>query len=76
LSNKDAWAEENIGAGSVAFGRNGASVAYLSTTLGHDCITYGVASTAAGAGTGTGNPDNPTDGANFGYCALAHGKDT
>lgn len=76
LTNKDAWAEENIGGGSVAFGRNGASVAYLSTTFGHDCITYGVASTAGGAGSGTGNPDAPTDGANYGYCSFAHGKDT
>ena len=76
LTNKDAWAEENIGGGSVAFGRNGASVAYLSTTLGHDCITYGVASTAGGAGSGTGDPDAPTDGTNYGYCSFAHGKDT
>lgn len=76
LTNKDAWAEENIGSGSVAFGRNGASVAYLSTTFGHDCITYGVASTAGGAGSGTGNPDDPADGANYGYCSFAHGKDT
>jgi hypothetical protein len=76
LTNKDAWADENIGAGSVALGRNGASVAYLSTTFGHDCITYGVASTAGGAGSGTGNPDAPTDGANYGYCSFAHGKDT
>lgn len=76
LTNKDAWADENIGGGSVAFGRNGASVAYLTTTFGHDCITYGVASTAGGAGSGTGNPDAPTDGANYGYCSFAHGKDT
>lgn len=76
LTNKDAWAEENIGVGSVAFGRNGASVAYLTTTLGHDCITYGVASMAGGAGSGTGNPDAPTDGANYGYCSFAYGKDT
>ena len=76
LTNKDAWATENIGVGSVAFGRNGASVAYLGTTFGHDCITFGVASTAGGAGTGTGNPDAPTDGASYGYCSFAHGKDT
>lgn len=76
LTNKDAWADENLGIGSVAFGRNGASYAYLSTTYGHDCITYGVASTAGGAGSGTGNPDLPNDGANYGYCSLAHGKDT
>ena len=76
LANKDAWAAENIGVGSVAFGRNGASYAYLGTTFGHDCITFGVASTAGGAGTGTGNPDAPTDGATYGYCSFAHGKDT
>ncbi|MFZ5393314.1 hypothetical protein ACOY72_03690 [Acinetobacter seifertii] len=76
LTNKDAWADENLGVGSVAFGRNGCSKAYLTTTFGHDCITYGVASLAGGAGSGTGNPDVPTDGANYGYCALAYGKDT
>ena len=82
LTNKDAWANENIGGGSVAFGRNGASVAYLSTTFGHDCITYGVASTAGGAGSGTGNPDAPKDSdlgtaaVGYGYCSFAHGKDT
>lgn len=76
LTNKDAWADENLGVGSVAFGRNGCSKAYLTTTFGHDCIAYGVASLAGGAGSGTGNPDVPTDGANYGYCALAYGKDT
>lgn len=76
LTNKDAWADENLGVGSVAFGRNGCSKAYLTTTFGHDCITYGVASMAGGAGSGTGNPDDPDDGATYGYCALAFGKDT
>ncbi|MDO7414377.1 hypothetical protein Q5X43_02675 [Acinetobacter baumannii] len=76
LTNKDAWADENLGVGSVSFGRNGCSKAYLTTTFGHDCITYGVASLAGGAGSGTGNPDVPTDGANYGYCAFVHGKDT
>lgn len=76
LTNKDAWADENLGVGSVAFGRNGCSKAYLTTTFGHDCITYGVASLAGGAGSGSGNPDVPTDGANYGYCSLAFGKDT
>lgn len=38
----------NIGAGSVSFGRNGASYAYLTTTVGHDCVTYGAASMAGG----------------------------
>lgn len=76
LNNKDAWADENKGIGSVAFGRNGASYAYLTTTVGHDCITYGVASLAGGAGAATGNPDVPNDGANYGYCSFAYGKDT
>ena len=76
LTNKDAWADENIGIGSVSFGRNGASKAYLSTTFGHDCITYGTASIAGGAGSCTGNPDQPDQDAAFGYCAFAWGKDT
>ena len=76
VTNKDAWSAENIGLGSVSFGRNGLSPAYLSATFGHDCATYGVASAAGGAGAGTGNPDVPTDGAKYGYCAFAWGKDT
>lgn len=76
LTNKDGWHIDNIGVGSASFGRNGCSLAYLTTTWGHDCITYGVASAAGGAGSGTGNPDVPSDGSNYGYCSFAYGKDT
>lgn len=81
-SSKDAWGDENnIGVGSISFGRNGASYAYLSATFGHDAITYGVASLAGGAGTATGNPDDPDDSSSqnpvgYGYCAFAYGKDS
>ena len=74
LVNKDAWAEENIGIGSISLGRNGATPAYLGMTTGHDCITYGVASFAGGAGAATGDPDDPSDGATHGYCAFSYGK--
>lgn len=77
LKSLDAWGDpRNIGTGSVSFGRNGASYAYLSTTLGHDAVAYGVASFAGGAGACTGNPDIPDDGANYGYCSFAYGKDS
>lgn len=76
LQNQDAWHLDNIGTGSVSFGRNGCSKAYLTATFGHDCITYGTASVAGGAGACTGNPDEPTKDADFGYCAFAWGKDT
>lgn len=76
LSNKDAWADENIGAGSVALGRNGCSKAYLSTTYGHDCIVYGAAGLAGGAGSCAGNPDDPENDHDYGYCAFAFGKNT
>lgn len=76
LTNKDAWAEENIGVGGFSVGRNGCPFAYLSSTWGHDCITFGVASFAGGAGCGTGDPDNPTDGAIYGYCSFCYGKDS
>ncbi|HID9522174.1 TPA: hypothetical protein ACXI2C_003655, partial [Acinetobacter baumannii] len=36
----------------------------------------GVASLVGGAGSCTGNPDVPNDGANYGYCSFAWGKDT
>ena len=75
LSNPDSWASENIGIGSVAFGRNNCAYSYLTMALGHDSITYGVASFAGGAGACTGNPDVPNDGANYGYCSFAYGKD-
>lgn len=75
LVNKNTWDDAAYhGVGSTSLGRNGAAFAYLSTTLGHDCVTYGAASLAGGAGTATGNPDEPTDDANFGYCSLAWGK--
>ncbi|HEM7307746.1 TPA: hypothetical protein U2K59_000384 [Acinetobacter baumannii] len=76
LTNKDAWADENIGVASTSLGRNGCSKAYLGTTLGHDCITYGTASTAGGAGSCTGNPDLPNLDRDYGYCSFVHGKDT
>lgn len=76
LPSQDAWGDPlNIGIGSASFGRNGASYAYLSTTFGHDCSAYGVASTVGGAGSTSGNPDDPNNSL-FGYCAFAHGKNT
>ena len=76
LNNPNAWHDSNIPIGAVAFGRNNVPFAYLSMALGHDCIGYGVASLVMGAGSCTGNPDVPSDGANYGYCSLAVGKDT
>ena len=76
LNNPNAWHESNISVGTVAFGRNNVPFAYLSMALGHDCVAYGVASITMGAGSCTGNPDVPSDGANYGYCSLAVGKDT
>ncbi|RSQ25361.1 hypothetical protein EA709_14745 [Acinetobacter baumannii] len=74
ISNKDAWAPENIGIGASSRGRNGCAKAYLSSTDGHDCITYGVASRAFGAACCTGNPDEPDDGTKWGYAAEAGGR--
>ena len=76
ISNKDSWAPENIGIGANSRGRNGCAKAYLSSTDGHDCITYGVASRAFGAACCTGNPDDPADGKNWGYGALAGGRNS
>ncbi len=77
LNSPDAWGDpSNIGTGSSAFGRNGASVAYLSTTFGHDCSVYGAAGTAGGAGSCVGNPDQPSQDLTYGYCGFAHGKNT
>ena len=76
LNNQNAWHDSNIPIGGVAFGRNNVPFAYLSTALGHDCVAYGVASLTGGAGSATGNPDVPSDGANFGYCSFSWGKDT
>lgn len=70
------WADENTGIGSVMFGRDNANPAYLSLTNGHGNSTYGAASMAGGAGSGTGNPDVPSDGATYGYCSFAYGKNT
>ena len=75
LPDPDAWGDtDNIGLFSAAFNRNGASYAGYSTTFGHDCVTYGVASISAGAGSCTGDPDNPTSPAFEGYCSTAFGK--
>nr|WP_247609166.1 hypothetical protein [Enterobacter ludwigii] len=63
-----------IGDYSVSFNRNGASFAVYTTTFGHDCVTYGVASLAGGAGSATGNPDDITSPNAEGYCSFAYGK--
>ncbi|MDQ8998153.1 phage tail-collar fiber domain-containing protein [Acinetobacter baumannii] len=76
LNSQNAWDDINIPIGAVAFGRNNVPFAYLSFAFGHDCVAYGVASITGGAGSCTGNPDVPNDGANYGYCSLAIGKDT
>lgn len=76
LSNKNSWAVENLGVGSSSRGRNGCPKAYLSSTDGHDCITYGVVSHAFGAACCTGNPDEPEDGTNWGYGSLAGGRNS
>jgi len=82
LPSQDSWGEPaNRGNGTTSFGRNGASYAYLGTTVGHDAITYGVASFAGGAGTATGNPDDPNDATDpspvgYGYCSFGYGKDS
>ncbi|MDA5696085.1 hypothetical protein MMY88_17160 [Acinetobacter baumannii] len=76
LNNPNAWHDSNIPIGAVAFGRNNVPFAYLSMALGHDCVAYGVASFVGGAGTATGNPDVPSDGAAYGYCSIAWGKNS
>ncbi|HGF9478978.1 TPA: hypothetical protein ACJEUQ_003721, partial [Acinetobacter baumannii] len=72
----DAYHDSNVAIGAVSFGRNNPPFAYLSLAGGHDCVPFGVASFVLGAGSCTGNPDVPNDGANFGYCSLAVGKNT
>lgn len=72
-SNANAW-RDAIGLFSASFNRNGASYGTYSSTFGHDCVAYGVASIAAGAGSCAGDPDAPTSPAFEGYCALAVGK--
>lgn len=75
LPSKNAWGDPaNIGDYSVSFGRNGASFAVYTATFGHDCVTYGVASLAGGAGSATGNPDDITSPNGEGYCSFAYGK--
>lgn len=76
LPSQNAWGDPaNIGFASAAFNRNGASIGSYSTTFGHDCVTYGTASIAGGAGCATGNPDLPIEAGNFtGYCAFSFGK--
>jgi Chaperone of endosialidase len=73
----NAWGSPvDIGLYSTAWNRNGASKGTYSNTFGHDCVTYGTASIAGGAGSATGNPDDPNNtGYGFnGYCAFAWGK--
>lgn len=75
LPSKNAWGDPaNIGDYSVSFGRNGASFAVYTATFGHDCVTYGVASLAGGAGSATGDPDQITSPNAEGYCSFAFGK--
>jgi hypothetical protein len=75
LPSKNSWGDAaNIGDYSVSFNRNGASFAVYTTTFGHDCVTYGVASLAGGAGSATGNPDDITSPNAEGYCSFAFGK--
>lgn len=76
LNNPDAWHDSNIAIGGFAVGRNNVPFAYLGNALGHDCIAYGVASLVGGAGSCTGNPDVPNDGANYGYCGFVWGKNS
>lgn len=75
LPEKDTWGSPLMhGIGSFSSGRNGASFAYLSYTIGHDCVAYGAAGFAGGAGSCAGNPDSPLADAQFGYCSFAMGK--
>lgn len=77
LENKDAWADENIGIGSNAGGRNNCAPAYLADAgNGHDCIAYGIASTTVGVACCTGNPDEPENGTDWGYGSLAGGRNS
>ncbi|MBJ8474345.1 hypothetical protein [Acinetobacter bereziniae] len=77
LNNPNAWHESNIGIGGFAAGRNNPPFAYLSTAFGHDCVPFGVASLVGGAGSCTGNPDDPNEpNGKWGYCSLAWGKET
>ncbi|MFA3238980.1 hypothetical protein KWD51_12945 [Acinetobacter baumannii] len=78
INNPDAYHDSNVAIGAVSFGRNNPPFAYLSLAGGHDCVPFGVASFVLGAGSCTGNPDDPAgsrDGV-YGYCSLAVGKNT
>ncbi|HDG7211750.1 hypothetical protein [Acinetobacter nosocomialis] len=78
INNPDAYHDSNVAIGAVSFGRNNPPFAYLSLAGGHDCVPFGVASFVLGAGSCTGNPDDPVASANgvYGYCSLAVGKNT
>lgn len=76
LNSPDAYDDSNIAIGAASFGRNCPPFAYVSLVGGHDCVPFGVASLVWGAGSCSGNPDVPSDGATYGYCSLAVGKDT
>ncbi|MDN8251754.1 hypothetical protein QZK23_17635 [Acinetobacter baumannii] len=78
INNPDAYHDSNVAIGAVTFGRNCPPFAYLSLAGGHDCVPFGVASFVFGAGSCTGNPDDPVGSANgvYGYCSLSVGKDT
>lgn len=74
LPSQNAWGDmANIGLYSQSFGRNGCAYKEYSTTYGHDCVTFGVASMAGGAGSATGNPGDINN-AFAGYCSMAWGK--
>lgn len=74
LPSRDAWGDTaNIGLFSASFNRNGAAYGSYSNTFGHDCVTYGTASLAGGAGSATGNPSTPND-PFAGYCSFTYGK--
>jgi hypothetical protein len=69
----NAWGDVSLsGIGSAAFGRNGVAFGTYSTTFGHDCISYGVAGLAGGAGSCAGDPDGLI--ASDGYCSIAFGR--
>lgn len=78
INNPDAYHDSNVGIGAVSFGRNNPPIGYLSLSFGHDCVPFGVASIVGGAGSCTGNPDDPARSrdAIYGYCSLAVGKNT
>lgn len=78
INNPDAYHDSNVAIGAASFGRNCPPFAYVSLVGGHDCVPFGVASLVWGAGSCSGNPDDPVGSANgmYGYCSLSVGKDT